>query len=84
MNKYQKALFNAIDTLINKKIEALKFNRCVEGKVVAVNGHMYTVLINDQTYDIKALNGTYTINDLVLVLIINNDSSKKYILCERP
>lgn len=84
MDKYQEALLVSIDTLINEKLKKIQFNRCVDGVVTAVNSGIYTVIINGESYNIPALNGTYVINDLVFILVKNNNDSEKYILCKRP
>jgi hypothetical protein len=83
MDKYQQAIFNAVKILINA--QSFSFNYCLEGKITAVNTSDYTVLINEESYNLKSLLGTsFLVNDLVFILVINGDSSKKYILCKRP
>jgi hypothetical protein len=82
MNKEQEALLKTIDIMIEQKIKNLGFNYYVDGTVKKVNNdNTYDVLINGAEYkNIPSENKlSYSINDVVQVLIKNGNWSKKFI-----
>lgn len=80
--KTQQEIAKAIDILIKERLKNLSFNYYVRGivqSVDTVNG-IYTVKINDSASTLKALDGkTYSVNDVVFILVVNGNFSEKYI-----
>jgi len=74
-------LLNSIKIMINSAIEKLGFSYHVLGKVTADLGSgLYTVLINGESYDIKAkIGNSYLVDDICWILIINGNFSQKVI-----
>jgi len=79
-------LLSTLSKLIDEKLKHLKFNRTQDGIITGTNVNgSYQVKMNDTIYNIYAVDGlVLTTNDAVLVEIINNDFSFKYIKCKRP
>lgn len=82
MQKEQKAILDAIDILIDKKLKNLGFNYYINGTIQAIN--------DDGTYDVKSTdtvfkglsaknNEIYCIGDAIQILVKNGDFSKKFI-----
>lgn len=85
MNKDKEELLEAVDILINKRLEELMFNYKIEGKITEViNINTYKVEIQNNMSEIKSMNNaTYQVGDVVYILIFNNNYSDKKILCKK-
>ena len=86
MNDIQQSIFNAIKNIINSVIKTLKYNYTIEGKITEViSSNIYNVNIKNNVYQIKTINSeVYNVGDLVLILILNNNFSRKVILGKNP
>lgn len=89
MNKMDFAnnLFDAIDTIVDKKLKELQFNRCILGHVIQTpdkeNNPLYKIQYQDMILFAVPIDdiAEYSVDDLVYVLIPNNDfSNTKFIL----
>ena len=81
MDKIQQALLDSMNIINSQPLKEF----CLEGVITTVNTNDYTVTINEEFYNIKSLLGTtFLVNDIVYIILINFDKSKKYILCKRP
>ncbi|MDI9215994.1 hypothetical protein [Clostridium tertium] len=85
-NNIQEEILKSVEVLVDSKMKNLKFNYYVEGKIVAVNSDStYNVKINGDTEKLKARQGlTLNVNDVVLVLVPNGNTSFKFIDIKRP
>lgn len=83
MNEIQRYLSNFIEEiklLVDKKTKTLKFDKTIEGKVVSINNEICEVEINGEIFECKIRNDLQIdVGDIVLIKIINNDFSNKYI-----
>lgn len=86
MRDKDKDIIEAFNILIDAKINSIKFNRTVEGKITGViDNSTYKVKIKNEEYKIRRINDDmYNVGDMVLVLVINNNFSNKVILSKRP
>ena len=86
MDDIQKSIFEAINYLVNKKINNLKFNRYVTGKIITINeDNTYNVEINGEISILKAREDLILlINDIVYIMVPNNNFSFAFIDCKRP
>lgn len=86
MSVLQDKIINAIELIIDEKINQLAFNKTLEGKITAVlTAPNYTIVYNGDEYTAKAINGeTYLVGDRVYILVLNNNFSNKIILCKIP
>ena len=84
--KFQQNLLESIDILVKENNKNQKFNRTEEGKITEViSSNTYNVNIKNNVYQIKTINSeVYNVNDLVLILILNNNFSRKVILGKNP
>lgn len=80
MNKDQEELLKAVNTLITERLKTIGCNYYIDGKISAVNTSNYTVIINGESYTLKARTGsTFVVGDIVQILVKNGDTSKKFI-----
>jgi hypothetical protein len=82
MEKEQKALLETINIMIDKRMKDLGFNYYVDGVIKGVNSdNTYNVLINGTVYNniSSKSNLTYSIGDVVQILIKNGNWDKKFI-----
>lgn len=82
----QEEILKSINILVDKKLKSLKFNYYIEGKITAVNSNgNYKVLINGEYEDLTAREGlSLKVNDVVLILVPNANTSFKFIDLKRP
>ena len=81
----QQKLLEAIDKLIEGRLNGLPFTAYEQGSIFTVNvDGTYDVKINGEIYPkMKTVNtNTYVKNDVVWIIKINGDSSYKYIFCK--
>lgn len=85
MTNEQKELLRTIEIMIKHNNNKLKFNRYIEGYVVANNENgTYEVMINNEKHRLKAREGlTVNIGEVYWICVVNNDFSKKYIIEKR-
>lgn len=87
-NVIQEKLIKAIEIIVEEKIrKKSKFNYYIEGKIVDVKDTdgVCTVKINGENSDIKYRDGlSLSVGDVVLVLVVNGDYSRKFIDLKRP
>lgn len=84
--KAQEKLLEAIDKLIEGRLKGLSFNYCVEGNIHKVNTNgTYDIKINGEIYtNIRSISSeTYTINNVVSVLVVNGRWEDKKILYKK-
>lgn len=84
----QTELVNSMKLVFQKMIKSVKYNYTVHGMVKAVLGdNEYKVVINGQE---SIVSGTtmpvsqYFVGNIVLIEVVNNDYSFKYIKCLKP
>lgn len=79
-------ILKACEILIDAKLNSLKFNYYLEGKITADNADgTYDVLIRNESYTLKTKDSsTFTLDDIVFVLVPNGDFGRKFIDCIRP
>jgi len=84
--KYENNILDAIDILIAKRLENLKYNYYLDGKILVDNlDGTYDVQINGETSVLKArAELTLVANDLVLVCVVNGNFSNRFIDLIRP
>lgn len=83
LTKSAENLFDAVTNLVRKIIkDELKYNYTLTGVVTADNGNgTYEVKVNNDMITVKSLHGqTYVINDVVYIIVLNKDISKRFIL----
>jgi hypothetical protein len=75
-------LFNTVRNIVRKMLKKTKFCYCVQGRIAVDNSNgTYEVVIDNETSTIKSMhNYTYSVNDIVWIMIINNNYSDKQIL----
>ena len=80
MNEIQRSIIDAIKVQVNEKIKDLQFDKTCYGKVVAIRDDTCDVEINGEITQCKIRNGLQiSVNDIVLVRLINNDFSNKFV-----
>ena len=80
MDEIQKSIVDAIKIQVNEKIKDLQFDKTCYGKVVAIRDDVCDVEINGEMTQCKIRNGLQiSVNDIVLVRLINNDFSNKFV-----
>lgn len=87
LDELQKSILASIKRLIDKKLNKLKFDYTVKGKVkeVLTEDEEYKVEINGENYDIKARPDLdLSEDDIVYVRVIQNNFSNKFIDCKKP
>lgn len=87
MREYEDKLLQAIDEIVINRIEQLStFNKTVKGKITQVlTAPKYEVQIGGELFTAKAINSaTYSVGNVVYILVINNNFSEKIILCLVP
>lgn len=73
------AIFSAIDIIVDKKLEALEFDRCIVAQVLQVNAAKNTYYCQYQEQRFWAMANaacTYSIDDYVYVLIPQNNFNR--------
>lgn len=85
-SKVQQKLLESINILVKENNKNQKFNRTEEGKITEViSSNTYNVNIKNNVYQIKTINSeVYNVGDLVLILILNNNFSRKVIIGKNP
>ena len=85
-SKVQQKLLESIDILVKENNKNQKFNRTEEGKITEViSSNTYNVNIKNNVYQIKTINSeVYNVGDPVLILILNNNFSRKIIFGKNP
>lgn len=85
MDWLKNEIYRTVDIIISKVIPTLKFNYTLDGKITQiVLSDLYEVSINEELFQIKSMNGmTYQVGDIVRVIVFNNNTSDKQILCKR-
>lgn len=78
-------MIDAFKELIEEKFKGLKFNYKVEGVITEVTtSNTYKVRMQNNIETIKSMNSdTYSVNDVVDVIVYNNNYSDKKILCKK-
>ena len=80
MDEIQKSIIDAIKIQVNEKIKDLQFDKTCYGKVVAIRDDTCDVEIRGEITQCKIRNGLQICeNDIVLVRLINNDFSNKFV-----
>jgi len=80
MDEIQKSIIDAIKIQVNEKIKDLQFDKTCYGKVVAIRDDICDVEIRGEIAQCKIRNGLQICeNDIVLVRLINNDFSNKFV-----
>lgn len=80
MNEIQRSIIDAIKAQVNEKIKNLQFDKTCYGKVVTIRDNICDVEINGEITQCKIRNGLQiNVNDIVLVRLINNDFSNKFV-----
>src|SRR5690606_8081597 len=80
MDEIQKSIIDAIKIQVNEKIKDLQFDKTCYGKVVAIRDDICDVEIRGEITQCKIRNGLQmSENDIVLVRLINNDFSNKFV-----
>lgn len=83
MKDIKQEVLNAIDILIDKKIDRLKFDKTVKGTIIKVlDNNYYEVNISGVVYKLKYTKEILKIHSSVWVLIPNNDYKSMFILCK--
>ena len=72
-------LIAEVKRMIDKAIEVAPFDKTYRGRITAVSGSTYSVLINGSIIDVKS-STTYAVGDYVNVLMPRNDWKKAIIL----
>lgn len=81
MGKIADEILKAIEILIDKKINALPFDRTIDGKIIRKTSTGYLVSIEGDDIDIPVLgDGTFYQNDIVKIHIPQNDIKNAYIV----
>lgn len=78
----QKAIFDAIDKIVSKKIKETGYSYYIDGEVTAVNSDgTYNIQHGNSTYrNVPARTSkTYAVGNVVQVCVKNGDSSRKFI-----
>ena len=85
MNRDKEELLEAIDILINKRLNGLRNCYKIEGKITEIiDADTYKVEIQNNISEIKSMNdATYQVGDVVYIIIFNNNYSDKKILCKK-
>lgn len=83
-----KSVFQSLVNFFNSYIKDVEINYTRYGTVIQVLGNnQYTVKINNLPYTINAPSkpsALYVVGDIVMIEIVNNDFSHKYIKCLKP
>lgn len=90
LKEIQEAIFKSIDSILEKRLSSMKFNYCIEGIIVNSDiddsGDKFYV-VNYQDMKIKAypqLNSAeYLSGEVVYILVINGDISKKRLILSK-
>lgn len=85
-NEIEEKLLKSIDILIDGKLKKLKFNYYIEGKIISINSDgTYNVKINGSDEKLSTREGlSLVVNDVVLILVPNGNTSFKFIDIKRP
>lgn len=86
MNKFQKALLEAIDIKFKAFQSNLKFDCTITGKVLSFDEitNDYTVLYNGAELQVKSREGlTIRPGDIVYIRVIQGNFSDKFIDCKK-
>lgn len=87
MYNYEESIFNAIDTIINRRLKDLKFNYYIQGKVLAINpnGTVNIDYHNQTIPNVKVKAGVnLSVNNIVYVCVPNNELSFLFVDCVMP
>lgn len=74
----------AVEIMIDEKINSLKFNRVIDGTITeVVDTNTYKVNLLNNIEILNSMNGQeYAVGDIVYVIIFNDNYSNKKILCK--
>ena len=72
--------------IVEEKIDKMIYIYEVTGKIVeVVSPDEYKFTYNGEELMAKSISGdTYLVNDIVHILVLNNDFSRRIILCKKP
>ena len=83
MANIKQEFLEAIDIIVNQKVNNLKFDKTVRGTVKEVlTGDYYKINISGVEYTLKYTKEKLKIYSLVYVLIPNNDYKNMFVLCK--
>ena len=83
-HKDKVALLNAIDIVVQKRIEKLQIPYWIEGKIASIIDDIHTVMVSGTEITVKAREGlSLSEGDIVLICVPNGDYSKKFIDVKR-
>ena len=77
-------ILEAIEIMVDEKINSLKFNRVIDGTITEIiDTNTYKVNLFDNIETLKSMNGQeYMVGDIVYVIVFNDNYSNKKILCK--
>lgn len=77
-------ILEAIEIMVDEKINSLKFNRVIDGTITEViDTNTYKVNLFDNIETLKSMNEQeYMVGDIVYVIVFNDNYSNKKILCK--
>ena len=77
-------ILEAIEIMVDEKINSLKFNRVIDGAITEViDANTYKVNLFDNIEILNSMDGQeYAVGDIVYVIVFNNNYSNKKILCK--
>ena len=80
------SIYESVNTILEEKLKNSSSNRCVEGLIQQVNNNnTYDILIDGSVQTVYTMNdNVYKRGDVVYILRINDNDSKKHILCKKP
>lgn len=85
MSIYQENILKTIDILLEEGFRQVRFDYTITGKVLSVNGNIYTVQYNDSELEVKARDGlTLQTGDIVYIRVVQGNFSEKFIDCKKP
>lgn len=83
MANIKQEFLEAIDIIVNQKVNNLKFDKTVRGTVKEIlNDDYYKINISGVEYTLKYTKEKLKIYSLVYVLIPNNDYKNMFVLCK--
>ncbi len=83
MANIKQEFLEAIDIIVNQKINNLKFDKTVRGTVKEIlNDDYYKINISGAEYTLKYTKEKLKIYSSVYVLIPNNDYKNMFVLCK--
>ncbi len=81
MGKIANEIFEAIEIMVDKKVNSLSFANTIDGKIIKKTNIGYLVSVEGANIDIPVLgNGTFQPNDIVKIHIPQNNMKNAYII----